>query len=306
MLDKPMAIQYQKLDAPRKWCAAVMHLIKTGLHMASATEALNNLGADAPQRLAKDSKDLLHLTEAATTRKEYRDAFEAVDQMLLDAPTEHMDEQPECEIYNVPVKLFEHFFHLVTYEDCVAHQSQCFKEDLEKDTGMRSLPGIGFDLAQEVTNGNAIFNVTNEWKAGLPSEGDIEPVMEKASKTIRNLSPKAMSNVLKQVSQADPAAHGALEKYAEFHQKHSKLVGSAGPVASVQELEEAIQETQKQVTTWAVVRIEAMLVSALAKPAASQKKLIRQHWLEISVGKHGISEDDLQPILASTCKERLG
>lgn len=139
LLDKLMATQYQKLDAPRKWCAAVMHLIKTGLHMASATEALSNLGADAPQRLAKDSQDLLHLVEAANTRKEYRDAFEAVDQMLLDAPTENMGEEPQCEIYNVPVKLFEHYFHLVTYEDCVAHQSQCYKEDLEKDTGMRSM-----------------------------------------------------------------------------------------------------------------------------------------------------------------------
>ena len=59
-------------------------------------------------------------------------------------------------------------------------------------------------------NGTAIFKDSTGWKEGLPSEGDIEPVMEKASKTIRNLSIKAMSNILKQVSQADLAAHGEL------------------------------------------------------------------------------------------------
>ena len=76
-------------------------------------------------------------------------------------------------------------------------------------------------------------------------------------------------------------------------------------MASIQELVETIQATQKHVPSWAVTRIEAMLVSALSKPASSQKELVRQHWLEIGLGKNGISEDDLQPVLASTCKAKL-
>ena len=83
------------------------------------------------------------------------------------------------------------------------------------------------------------------------------------------------------------------------------MVSSAGPVASCKSLAEALENAQKDLKEWAATRVEAMLVSALGKPLVSQRDLIRQHWLEVSLGKYGLSEDMLQPALVATCKGKL-
>ena len=122
-----MGIQYKKLDPPRRFCSAVINVIKSGLHMSTATEALNNLGADAPQRLAKDA-NLIHLAEAGATRKEYGACYSAVRELLAaDGGSEE-----SSELYNVPVDLFQTVYECETYEDCVAAQCQMFRAELDK------------------------------------------------------------------------------------------------------------------------------------------------------------------------------
>ena len=55
---------------------------------------------------------------------------------------------------------------------------------------------------QEVSQVQATFQISSDWKEGLEKEEDIGKVLEQANGSIRNLSPKSMSNTLKQFASA--------------------------------------------------------------------------------------------------------